>query len=89
MSALPVIDPDDQDHHEWDFSDWLNGDTLDSATVAEASGLTASVETVQETTVTVLLSGGTHGEVASVTIEGVSANGRRKQKTQDFLVSEQ
>jgi hypothetical protein len=91
MHILPerfVKDPDDSLDYRWDFTAWLDGDTItdkqiiiddDSPAPVTASGLAGT-----DTTVTVTLAAGTLGTSVPVTCRITTAQGRIKDATPIF-----
>ncbi len=71
-----VKDPSALLDYEFDWSTWLNGDTISSFTVSASAGLTVVSSTATSTAVTAWLSGGTAGGAYSVTCNIQTAGGR-------------
>ena len=79
-------DPDASEVYQWDWSDWLDGDTLAGSPVILADpGITAALEYLGRTYVDVRVSGGTAGTVYTVTVRATSApDGRITDRTVRF-----
>jgi len=81
-------DPNAVLDYTWDWSDWLDADTISSSSTTVETGLTEDSESHTTTTVTVWLSGGTPGEDYEVTNRIVTAGGRTEDRTIVILVRE-
>jgi len=86
-------DPDSVSDYVFDFYDSGNaflgsGDTISTATFTATTGLTIDSQSYSTTTATVWLSGGTVGQVYTVNCRMVSAAGRTKDASVDFLIEE-
>lgn len=81
-------DPDEILDYKFDWSDWLNGDTISTRTVTVASGLTKDSDSITDTStsVTVWLSGGSIGASYSVACKVVTAAGRTAERTVTIVV---
>lgn len=75
MSCYLLKDPDAVLDYQHDWSTWLGADTISTSTWT-ASGLTVDSDSNTTTTATVWLSGGTTGQVVTVTNRVVTAGGR-------------
>jgi len=82
-------DPDDRLDYFWDWTEWLNGDTIVSVEFVIPEGLTKESQSFDDSTVTLWLSGGVLGEsyVVPCTIETVG--NRRKTKSGVFILQDQ
>lgn len=76
-----VKDPNEVLDYTFDWSTWLNGDTISTDTVTVATGLTKNSDSNTTTGVTVWLSGGTAGNNYNVTSQIVTAAGRTAERT--------
>lgn len=80
-------DPQARLDYRWDWSDWLDGDTITAATVvATRDGTPDATVTVEApshdaTTVTAWVSGGTVGTKVSLTAHITTAAGRQEDRT--------
>lgn len=82
-------DPDAILDYVWDWTAWLNGDTIATATVTVAEGLTVDTPAaVVGPLVTVWLSGGTAGTTYAATCRIVTDGGRTDDRTSRILVME-
>lgn len=75
MSCYLLKDPDAVLDYQHDWSTWLGSDTISTSTWI-ASGLTVDSDSNTTTTATVWLSGGTPGQVITITNRVVTAGGR-------------
>lgn len=84
-------DPNASEIYQWDFTDWLDGETLvNPPTVTAEAGITAAIYVVGSTTVDVRISGGTAGTTYTVTVRATSVTHSRIQdRTVRFQVAEQ
>lgn len=91
MSSIYRKDPDATLDYQVDWSAWLGTDTISVSSWIAASGITtgspASSHTT--TTATVWASGGTAGEVYTLTNRIVTAGGRTNDQSIVIQVSEQ
>lgn len=80
------VDPDASEIYQWDWSDWLDGETLVNPPVIVAeAGITATLYYLGSTYVDVRISGGTAGTSYSVTVRATSApKGRITDRTVRF-----
>lgn len=80
-------DPNEVLDYMFDWSTWLDGDTISSATAISApTGITKNSQSNTTTTVTIWLSGGTAGNAYDFTSEIVTAAGRTAQRTITVVV---
>lgn len=79
-------DPQDSEVYQWDWSDWLDGDTLaGSPTILADPGITAALEYLAAQTVDVRISGGIAGTTYAVTVRATSTpRGRIADRTVRF-----
>ena len=68
-----------------DWSLWLNGDTISTATWTVPMGITSALETKTTTVTTIWLSGGTAGTEYTVAVRVVTAGGRTEDRS--FIIS--
>lgn len=90
--GLTIIkDPQASKDWRFDWSSWLSSGEVIATHTIEATGITVDTDTNDATSVTVWLSGGTEGSVASVTcrITTDSTPARTDDRTVDFLISSQ
>lgn len=85
MSAF-VKDPDATLDYGWDWSAWLDGDTIATAEVLAEDGITVDSDSATATTVTVWLSGGTVDEEYRVTSRITTGGGRTDDRTMTIYV---
>ncbi len=78
-------DPDSILDYTIDFSLWLNGDTLSTATWTVQAGLTNVLSTKTNTAALIWLSGGSLATTYSVSVRIVTVGGRTDDRT--FSVS--
>lgn len=84
---LPIeMDPDDVRDFKFDFSAWLDGDTVNAAsTSALAEGCTASISATTDTTATLRVTGpGTAGETGKATLRLGTVGGRQSDRSLRF-----
>ena len=87
-------DPNAVLDYVWDWTSWLNGDTIatHTVTVATTAGdlapLVVDSSAVVGPLVTVWLSGGMVGTVYAVTCRITTAGGRTEDRTNRFIVTE-
>jgi len=81
-------DPDSVLDYQWDWTEWLDGDVISTATFFVASGITKDSETHDSTTATVWLSGGTEETEYDVTCRVTTANSRTADRTAKIWVVE-
>lgn len=87
-TRLDPKDPDAVLDYEFDWSDWLNGDTIASSTWEVPSGITKDSDTSDDTSTTIWLSGGTAGQKYEITNSIVTAAGRENDRTMIVPVRE-
>jgi hypothetical protein len=73
-------DPDANLDYSFNWVDWLAGDTIASAAVT-VTGATKGATTNTTSAVTVWISGGTAGQIASVACKITTAGGRIDERT--------
>ena len=90
--TLATKDPDDTLDYVFDWYDsgdgFLGVDTITSATFTATTGLTIDSQSNDTQTATVWLSGGTSGQTYTVNCRIVTAAGRSKDASVDFLIEE-
>lgn len=88
--TLP-LDPDASEIYQWDWTDWLDGETLVNPPLIEAAaGITATLYYLGASTVDVRVAGGTPGTTYAVTVRATSAtHARRRDRTVRFAVQPQ
>lgn len=74
-------DPDAVLDYPFDWSTWLDGDTISSHTITADSGITVDSSSATTSVVTVWLSGGTAGASYSVACRITTAAGRTDERT--------
>lgn len=84
-----VKDPAARKDYEFDWADWLRGDTIVDHLVTADEGLTVADSSQTATAVTVWLSGGVLGQTAAVTCHIKTAAGRELDGTIVVTVGEQ
>lgn len=75
-----IKDPDSTLDYKFDWTTWLNGDTIASYTVT-VSGVTLDSDTNDTTSVTAWASGGTLGSVATIVCQVTTTAGRVDDRT--------
>lgn len=80
-------DPDAVLDWQLDLTDWLEGDTIQSATV-DGGGLTVGNVVTTDTSITVWLSGGTAGTNYTVRIRFTTTAGRTDDRSITVVVAE-
>lgn len=83
-----IHDPDAVLDYIWDWSAWLDSDTISTATTTADTGITIDSTTNTTTAVTVTLSGGTAGENYDVTVHITTAGGLEDDRTIRIQVRE-
>lgn len=81
-------DPNSVLDYVWNWTAWLDGDTIASHTITATGGLIVDSSTVDGPLVTVWLSGGTLGETSKVTCHIVTDGGRTEEKTSTFQITD-
>lgn len=81
-------DPDAVLDYKFDWSDWLNGDTISTRLVTVDSGITKNSDSISDTntSVTVWLAGGTIGSSYSVHCRITTAAGRTDDRTVTIVI---
>lgn len=80
-----IKDPDSILDYSFDWSEWLGADTI-SSYVITVSGVTLDSDSNTATAVTVWLSGGAAGTVATVECEITTAGGRTCERTMKIVI---
>lgn len=89
MALGPWIkDPNAVKDYEFDWSAWLDGDTIATSTWTVASGLTKDSDSHTDTVAKVWLSGGTAGTSYTITNRITTVAGRTDDRTRNILVRE-
>lgn len=83
-----IHDPDAVLDYIWDWTAWLDSDTISTATTTADTGITVDSTTNTTTTATVTLSGGTAGENYDVTVHITTAAGLEDDRTIRIQVRE-
>jgi hypothetical protein len=91
--AYPSFDKDPHEvlDYQIDWSEWLDGDTpdtIDTSTWHVPDGITMDTDANTTTTATIWLSGGTAGEVYTVTNHITTAGGRTGERSINIKVKE-
>ena len=88
--TLP-LDPDASEIYQWDWADWLDGETLVNPPVIVADpGITAELYYLGATSVDVRVQAGTAGSTYAVTVRATSATSARvTDRTVRFAVAPQ
>ena len=86
MPQTFVKDPDAVLDYEWNWAEWLDGDTIASHTVTCDTGITLDSHSATTTAVTGWFSGGTAGVTYSATCHVVTAAGRKEDRTIQFIM---
>ncbi len=88
MSAWPPKDPDAKLDFFFDWTRWLAGDSITSATWDVPDGLTKESSNIDGDRTVVWLSGGTAGQKYEVTVRVTTAGGRIDDRTATLRVRE-
>ena len=88
--TLP-LDPNASEIYQWDWSDWLDGETLvNPPVVTSDAGITATLYYLGADFVDVRVQGGTPGSTYAVTVRATSATRARvTDRTVRFAVADQ
>jgi len=89
--ATPFVaekDPAATLDYQFNWAEWLAGDTIAASTWAAADGLTVEEDDFTNVLTTVWLSGGTAGLAYAVTNRIVTALGRTDERTLSIVVME-
>jgi hypothetical protein len=91
MKRFPAKDPAAVKDYKWDWSDWLDGDTIATHTVTAEDGITKDSSSITDdsTSVTVWISGGTAGSEYQITCQIVTTGGRTDGRTAIFSIRNQ
>lgn len=81
ITYMPPKDPDAVLDYGWNWSPWLDGDTLTDHTITATAGITVDDSSRSATAVTVRLSGGTAGEEYEVTCHVETSAGEEDDRT--------
>lgn len=77
-----VKDPDATLDYTWDWTDWLNGDTISGTpTITVPAGITKSTQSNTTTAVTAWMTGGTVNGTYDIACKIVTAGGRTDERT--------
>jgi len=81
-----IKDPDETLDYQWDFTAWLKGDTILTASfLISPTGLTIENYSNTTTTATAWLSGGTDGTIYDVTCRILTVGGRECDRTGQII----
>ena len=84
---LIIHDPQATLDYRWDWTAWLDGDTITAATVTTPdASLTITDVTRDDTTVSAWITGGTTGTTAHVRCHITTAGGRQDDRTINLRV---
>lgn len=81
-------DPDDVLDYVFDWTRWLDGDTISTSTMTTEAGLTEDSDDNDTEKATVWVSGGTAGTTYTVANKITTANGRTAERTISIRVEE-
>lgn len=81
-----IKDPDAVLDYQFDWSTWLDSDTISSYTVT-VSGVTLDSDSNTTTAVTAWVSGGTQGSTATIQCRIVTAGGRTDDRTINLVIN--
>lgn len=87
-TPVAAKDPDSTVDYEWDWSDWLEGDTIASVVWVVPAGITQTTQSNTTTAATIWLSGGTDGTTYEVTCRITTAAGRTADRSARIPVRE-
>lgn len=82
-------DPDSVLDYRWDWTKWLDGDTITSHDVTPPDGITLDSTEATASTVTAWLSGGTTGQRYELVCRITTAQGRTDERTMQIDVRDQ
>lgn len=88
MANSFLKDPQAVLDYEWDWSEWLDADTISAHTVTAPTGLTVASSSRTSTAVTAWLSGGTAGTSYAVVCHVTTAGGRQDDRTVQVTVED-
>lgn len=83
-----IKDPSSVLDYEWDWTDWLDTDTISTVSFVTTGGLVVDMHTVSEGKVTAWISGGVAKTQGTVTCSIITAEGRHEPRTAVFDVKE-
>lgn len=83
-----VKDPDGVEDYGFDWSDWLDTDTISSSTWIVPTGITKDSDSHTTTTTTIWLSDGTANTSYQITNRIITAGGRTEDRTGVLKVKE-
>ena len=86
MTCLRYKDPNATLDYGFDWTDWLNGDTINSSSWIIPSGLTEGSNGHNSEVTWVWLSGGTAGQVYNLVNRIVTVGGRTEDQTITLIV---
>lgn len=86
MSKPYVKDPDAKLDYTWDWTAWLDGDTIASHTILPVAGITVESSGDTDQIVTAWISGGQIGVLYNLTCRIVTNGGRTDDRTISILV---
>ena len=87
-TSLHLKDPNDIVDYQINWATWLGSDTIATSTWTVPTGLTQVSETETTTTATIWLSGGTAGELYTVSNRITTAGGRTADQSLQIRVGE-
>lgn len=82
-------DPDAILDYTINWSQWLNGDTIDTSTWNVPSGITLVSSSADDTSATIIISGGTVGTYYSITNHIVTIDGLEDDRSFIVFIEEQ
>lgn len=86
---MNIKDPDANLDYAWDWTSWLpDGDTITSHQVTVPDGLTLGTTTLTGAIVTAWISGGTPGELYTVTCRITTSDGRTDDRSRTIKVEQ-
>lgn len=88
FGPFALKDPDATLDYQVDWTEWLNGDVIVSATFDIGQGLTKVSETSTDTAATVWVSGGSDGDSVMVTCHVITQAGRQDDRSFRLIVRE-
>ena len=84
--CIKYKDPEAKLDYGFDWSDWLDGDTLNGSTWVVPTGLTEVSNNYSNTITAIWLSGGTLGETYKVVNRITTAGGRQDDRTLTVII---
>lgn len=81
-----IKDPDAVLDYQWDWTRWLDGDTIETHDILPVEGISVDRDTATDSTVTAWISGGAVGLLYAVTCRITTASGRTDDRTINIVI---